>query len=225
MNLERFKHIMTCLIAFALAYIGANAAGLFDGTVFHLSAAVVKEITTGGMVAGLFSKSVFGMTLPGIGTLPGTPTVPANEAPPTPPSGTAKTLLLLLALSWVALLPACATTSAGTPGPVASAPVQIAADCGAPAVRDAATHLVDDVASALLTAGDWQQALAKLGQEETARLKADAWPAILCAVQEIGARTGLQLAARASMGQDAVTQTETMHDRATSWASAHAAAH
>jgi len=223
MNLERFKKIVTGLIAFAGAYLIANAAGVFDGTVFHLSAGIVHNITAAGMAAGLFSKSVFGMPIPGIGSIPGTPTAPVGSGAPAGPGGSAlRTLVLVLAFAGLALA-ACATTGTA-PGPIASAPVQIAVDCGTPAVRDVALHLVDDVASALLTAGDWQQALANLGQTETARLKTDAWPAIACAVQEIGARTGLQLGARASMGQDAAEQTQALHDRAATWAGAHVAA-
>jgi hypothetical protein len=221
MNLERFKHIVTGLIAFAGAYLIANATGVFDGTVFHLSAAAVKNIMAGGMAAGLFSKSIFGMSIPGLGTLPGAPTVPANKADSGP--GSMRALVLFLALAGAAMLPSCATTTGTTPGPATSAPVQIAADCGAPAVRDIATHLVDDVASALLTSGDWHQALVNLGATETQRLKTDAWPAIMCAVQEIGARTSLQLGAKASMNKDAADQTQQLHERAVQWAAEHRA--
>lgn len=223
MNLERFKKIVTGLIAFAGAYLIANASGAFDGTVFHLSEHMVKTVMGGGMVAGLFSKSIFGMPIPGLGSIPGTPTAPVNQPAPTPGATPAKTLLMLLALGGLALMPGCATTGTPTPGPATSAPVQIAADCAAPAVRDVATHLVDDVASALLTSGDWHQALANLGATETQRLKTDAWPAIMCAIQEIGARTGMQLAAKASMDQGAQVQTQTLHDRAVQWAAEHRA--
>jgi len=115
----------------------------------------------------------------------------------------------------------CATT--GTPGPAASVPAQIAADCGAPVLRDEATHLVDDVASALETSTDWQAALKALGNTQYDRLKADTWPAIKCAVGEVLGRTDAQLAARSMMDEDAAKLTQRRHDRAAQWLSEHPA--
>lgn len=114
----------------------------------------------------------------------------------------------------------CATTGT-TPGPVASAPTQIAVDCGVPVIRDEATHLVDDVASALETTANWQAALDALGAAQYSRLKADTWPAIKCAVGEVLSRTDVQLAARALMDQDATESTQRRHDRAAQWLTEH----
>jgi hypothetical protein len=94
MTTERIKKIVTGLILFAVAYIGANEAGAFDGTPFHLSASVVKELGVAGMVAGLFCKSVLGLEIPFLGiTMPGATTKPIDKAtgelagPPTPAVG------------------------------------------------------------------------------------------------------------------------------------------
>ena len=125
-----------------------------------------------------------------------------------------KTILFVFVIAFG--VTSCKTT--GTlPGPTTSAPVQIAVDCGAPAVRDLATHLLDDVASALLVSGDWHAALAAVA----ARAGADGWAAVKCAVGECLARADLQLSARAEMAADAADATQLRHDRALQWLSEH----
>lgn len=128
--------------------------------------------------------------------------------------------LALAVVACVSLSVSCAHTG-GTPGPVASAPAQIAVDCGVPVIRDEATHLVDDVASALETSGDWRTALDALGAAQYDRLKADTWPAIKCAIGEVMAKSGAQLEARALMSEDAAQLTQRRHDRAADWLAEH----
>jgi hypothetical protein len=182
-------------------------------------------MTTDDVLTGLGNIGIL-LGVGGSSYLPGGTLLKSAAAVQSQAANAMKTIAILFwagVLSLGVALASCATTGTPTPGPATSVPVQIAADCAAPAVRDVATHLVDDVASALLTSGDWHQALANLGATETQRLKVDAWPAIMCAIQEIGARTGMQLAAKASMDQDAQVQTQTLHDRAVQWAAEHRA--
>lgn len=110
----------------------------------------------------------------------------------------------------------CKTTGS-IDGPITSAPVKIAVDCGAPAIRDIASHIVDDVASALLVSGDWHAALAAVA----ARAGVDGWSAVKCAIAEVLAKADVQLSARAEMSPDAVAFTIQLHDRAAQWLSEH----
>lgn len=95
--------------------------------------------------------------------------------------------------------------------------VAVAADCAAPAVRDLAVHLLDDVTSALLVTGDWRIALAAVA----ARAGNDGLAAVKCAVAEILGQTKAQLASKASMSPATAVRTQTLHDRALAWTSEH----
>ena len=107
--------------------------------------------------------------------------------------------LVLLCLS----LGACKTV---TSPPV----VEVATDCGSPALRDIAVHLLDDVTSALLSGSGWQGALAGIA----ARAGADGVAAVKCAVAEVLTKTDVQLTAKASMGPSEAARTQTLHDNA-----------
>jgi hypothetical protein len=93
----------------------------------------------------------------------------------------------------------------------------IAADCGSPALRDLASHLLDDVTSALLSGGDYRVALANVA----ARAGADGWAAVKCAVTEVFGQSKAQLLARASMDKATADRTQTLVDRAGTWLGEH----
>ncbi len=122
---------------------------------------------------------------------------------------------LLIALAGLCGAYACKTTAPTSP--IATAGVVIAADCGAPALRDLAAHLLDDVTSALLSGGDFRAALAAVA----GRAGADGAAAVKCAVTELLGKADLQLSARARMEPDAVNRTEMLRDRATTWLAEH----
>jgi hypothetical protein len=86
----------------------------------------------------------------------------------------------------------------------------VAADCGAPALRDLASHLLDDVTSALLSGGDWRAALAAVA----ARAGADGLAAVKCAVAEVFSKSDAQLGYRGLMDKAEVDRTQLLHDRA-----------
>ncbi len=86
----------------------------------------------------------------------------------------------------------------------------VAADCGAPALRDLAAHLLDDVTSALLSGGDWHAALAAVA----ARAGADGLAAVKCAVSEVFFKSDQQLDYKALMDKAEVERTQLLHDRA-----------
>lgn len=122
---------------------------------------------------------------------------------------------ILIALGWT--LGGC---QAAPPLPPSIAPgIAIAADCGAPVVRDVATHLLDDVTSALMTTGDWRAALSAVA----ARAGDSGAEAVKCAVGDLLAQSSDQLALRARMEADAVDRTTLMHDRALTWLGEHPA--
>jgi hypothetical protein len=93
----------------------------------------------------------------------------------------------------------------------------VAADCGAPEIRDLAAHLLDDVTSALLATGDWRAALAAVA----ARAGADGLAAVKCAVSEILAKSSAQLAAKDSMDKAEAARTQLLHDRAAAFVAEH----
>jgi len=122
----------------------------------------------------------------------------------------ARGLGLLLCLVFLGTVAGCKTTGSTPPGPISTEAGQVAVDCGAPAIHDLAAHLVDDVASALITTGDWHAALAAVA----VRAGNDGLAAVQCAVAEVLSRTSLQLEARASMDKDTGDRIQLMHDRA-----------
>lgn len=93
----------------------------------------------------------------------------------------------------------------------------IAADCLADPVRDLATHLLDDVASALIVTGDWRAALANVA----VRAGANGWEAVKCAVERIFGEREQQLTQRARMDEDTVKRLELERNRAALWLEEH----
>ena len=93
---------------------------------------------------------------------------------------------------------------------------QVAVDCGLPAVRDLATHLLDDVLSGLVAA-NWEASLAAVAM----RAGADGLAAVKCAVAEIFLKTDIQMTARAEMPDEAYARTQLLHERAFAYLAAH----
>ena len=95
--------------------------------------------------------------------------------------------------------------------------VQVATDCGSPALRDLAVHLLDDVTSAVLSGAGWEGAVAAVA----ARAGADGLAAVKCAIAEIIGQTSTQLAAKAAMDPAEAQRTQLLHDRAVQWQATH----
>ena len=95
--------------------------------------------------------------------------------------------------------------------------VSVVTDCGAPAIRDIAVHLLDDVTSALLVDGDWHAAVAAVA----ARAGADGLAAVKCAIADVLTRTTRQLTAKASMDVAEGARTQALHDRGVAWLAEH----
>jgi len=93
----------------------------------------------------------------------------------------------------------------------------IAVDCLAPAVRDVATSLLDDVASALLTGGDWKAAVNNIAT----RIKTNGMEAVWCAVNYIKAEATTKLFASKRMDDATVARQQLMYDRASAWLADH----
>jgi hypothetical protein len=96
--------------------------------------------------------------------------------------------------------------------PIPPTVVSVAADCGAPAIRDLATSLLDDVASALISKSGFEGALAAI---ET-RVGADGKAAVKCAVEELLSKYDGRLAAK-TMGADDIALTQNARDNAAAW--------
>lgn len=128
-----------------------------------------------------------------------------------------------LAVAVMALAPAgCRTTQ-----PLADDVTNIAADCGKPAVRDIALHILDDVTSALVTA-DYSGGIRAIvtglisGVAESAKERAlsNAWEAAACSVEEIHRRTGVSLGY--GRMDEATTERQAMiRAHATAWLAGH----
>jgi hypothetical protein len=119
------------------------------------------------------------------------------------------------------------STSCSTVTPVIKDVGHIAADCSEPAVHDIATHILDDVTSALVTT-DYSGGILSIVQRvvsgvvsaELSRAEEHAWEAAKCSVEEIQKQVGTHLAYG---HMDARTmQRETMvKAHAEQWLSAH----
>lgn len=113
------------------------------------------------------------------------------------PALTAIVLVVLLAATALVL----AGTSCRTVAPIVDDATHIALDCGKPAIRNIASHILDDVASALVTAdyaGGIRGIVAGLikGVADAERQRAldEAWEAAACAVNEVHQRVNTSLA-------------------------------
>lgn len=119
-----------------------------------------------------------------------------------------KTVGFVVLASYLLVGASCKTpVSVNDPTP---AVVAVAKDCGYPAVRDLAGHLLDDVTSALLSTGDWHAALAAVA----ARAGVDGYSAVKCAVAQVFKDTSEQLVLKAQMDEAAATRTWTLNARA-----------
>jgi len=126
-------------------------------------------------------------------------------------------LFPLAVLAFIAALqtiPSCKTTS--VPGPSSPA-TTVLKDCGIPAVRDLATHLLDDVASAVAVNGPtedaWKSALLTVAW----RAGVDGLSAVVCAAQELLAQHQTQLAARGRMDAATAARTDATDARLKEW--------
>ncbi len=97
--------------------------------------------------------------------------------------------------------------------PIPPTVISVAADCGAPAIRDLATSLLDDVASALISKTGFAGALAAI----EARAGANGKAAVKCAVEELIGKYNARLAAKANMTADDVALTQEARDNAAAW--------
>jgi hypothetical protein len=116
--------------------------------------------------------------------------------------------LVLLCLEFAVV--SCRTQGPLEPGGTVAG---VAAECGAPAARDLAKNLLDDVASALIVSGDWRQALKNVA----ARAGANGLEAVSCAAEHLLADAEKKLTARASMKPETAQRTEVLRDRAKEW--------
>lgn len=98
-------------------------------------------------------------------------------------------------------------------GPVGA----IAADCLAEPVRNVATNLFDDVASAIMVTGDWKAAVAAVA----ARAGANGWEAVKCAVEWLVGDSEQKLFHRARMDDTTAARIELQRDRAREWLAEH----
>lgn len=126
-------------------------------------------------------------------------------------------------LGYVMLIPGCKTVNTPTIQDVG----HIAEDCARPAVHNIATHILDDVSSALIMSdfsGGIVSIVANLLKNvaiaEYERAKADAWEAAKCAVVEIKKQTGVHLG-YGGMDFDTMARERLMHENASDWLMAH----
>lgn len=94
---------------------------------------------------------------------------------------------------------------------------RISTDCLAPEVRDVATPLLDDVASALLSGGNWKDAVNSIA----VRIKTNGWEAVWCAVEYLKGDAKIKLFASAKMDTNTASRQHLLYNRAEAWLADH----
>lgn len=138
-----------------------------------------------------------------------------------------KSTLIVAALVALAVAVSVGSSSCKTVQPVVDEVTHVALDCGKPAIKDVALHLLDDVTSALVTAdyaGGIRGIVAGLvkGVAEAERQRAleSAWSAAACAVDEVNSQAGTHLA-YGHMDPETQERQVLIRAHATAWLGAH----
>ena len=138
-----------------------------------------------------------------------------------------KSALIVAELVVLAVCVSVWSSSCKTAAPVVDEVTHVALDCGKPAVRSVASHILDDVTSALVSAdysGGIRGIVAGLIKgvvaAERQRALEQAWEAAACAVDEVSHQAGTHLA-YGHMDPETEERQVLIRAHATAWLGAH----